>query len=74
MGGFSKLGISLYNGHYALISDCYINKKLVTDRGVCAGQRDCDLQSGACTDRKQKDDKDGKALLSGKNMCRVAQW
>ena len=33
MGASPKLGIiSLYNGHYALISDCYINKKLVTDQ------------------------------------------
>lgn len=32
-GASPKLGIiSLYNGHYALISDCYINKKLVTDQ------------------------------------------
>lgn len=32
-GSSPKLGIiSLYNGHYALISDCYINKKLVTDQ------------------------------------------
>lgn len=33
VGASPKLGIiSLYNGHYALISDCYINKKLVTDQ------------------------------------------
>ena len=32
-GASPKLGIiSFYNGHYALISDCYINKKLVTDQ------------------------------------------
>ncbi len=34
-GASPKLGIiSLYNGHYALISDCYINKKLVTDQSM----------------------------------------
>ena len=33
VGASPKLGIiSFYNGHYALISDCYINKKLVTDQ------------------------------------------
>ena len=32
-GASPKFGIiSFYNGHYALISDCYINKKLVTDQ------------------------------------------
>lgn len=67
VGASPKLGIiSLYNGHYALISDCYINKKLVTDQEYAPDGADCDLQSGACTDRNGRDDKDSKALLSGK--------
>ena len=42
-GASQKLRIiSLYNGHYALISGCYINKKLVTDQSM---RRTADLRS-----------------------------